>query len=650
VNGKAREIVGVLPEEFRFLRFEPDLFVPFQFDPAEVFVGNFSYQGIGRLKPGVSIEAANADLSRMIPLAVEKYPKGLTLQMLKEARFDANIVPLKQDVVGDVGNVLWVLLGTVGVVLLIACANVANLFLVRTDGRQQELALRTALGADRKQLSREILLESVAFGILGGMVGLGFAWAGLRLLVAIGPESLPRLNEIGIDSTVLLFTFVVSVGSGVLFGLFPLFKYGRLSLTAALKEGGRGGSEGRERHRARSFLVVAQIALALVLLVGAGLMVRSFQALRRVQPGFVKPEDVLTFRISIPESEADTSDKVVSLFRAILDRTRSMPGIDSIGVSSSVTMDGWDSNDAIEVEDFPLPEGQIGTIRRFKWIGEGYFETMGNPMLAGRPITWHDVDTAAPVVVVTENFAREYWDDPAKAVGKRIRQSFREPVPWREIVGVVGNEHDNGVSEKPTPIVYWPMIVEKFWGQDRFAQRSMVYALRTRRLETPTFLEEVRSAVWSVNPNLPLANVRTLEEVLERSMARTSFTLTMLAIASGVALLLGAVGIYGVISYSVSQRTREIGVRMALGAARRDVNRLVLKEGAPLILAGLAVGLLAALGLTRLMAALLFGVSPIDPVTFVSVAGALAAVALVASYLPARRAAGLDPTEALRWE
>jgi predicted permease len=275
---------------------------------------------------------------------------------------------------------------------------------------------------------------------------------------------------------------------------------------------------------------------------------------------------------------------------------------------------------------------------------------MGNPILAGRPITWHDVETEAPVVVVTENFAREYWEDPAKAVGKRIRQSFRDPVPWREIVGVVGNEHDNGVSEEPTAIVYWPMLVAKFWGQERFAQRSMVYALRSRRLGTPSFFEEVRSAVWSVNPNLPLANVRTLEEILERSMARTSFALVMLGIASGVALLLGAVGIYGVLSYSVSQRTREIGVRMALGAARRDVNRLVLEESAPLVLAGLAAGILAALGLTRLMAALLFGVSPIDPVTFVAVASALAAIALVASYLPARRAAGLDPTEALRWE
>jgi predicted permease len=650
VNGKSREIVGVLSNELRFLRYQPDLYLPFQFDPAEAFLGNFSYQGIARLKPGIRIDEANADVARMIPLAAEKYPRGLTLQMLKEARFDANVVPLKEDVVGDVGNVLWILLGTVGLVLLIACANVANLFLVRTDARQQELALRTALGADRKRLSRELLLESVTLGILGGLLGLALAYGGIRLLVAIGPESLPRLNEIGIDSTVLLFTLGISIFSGVLFGLFPLLKYGRMSLTAALKEGGRGGSEGRERHRARSFLVVVQIALALVLLVGSGLMIRSFQALRRVNPGFVQPEDVLTVNLSIPSAEIEKPEEVVSAHRRILERIEAVPGVESVGLSSSVTMDGRDSNDALWFEDFPVPEGQLPPIRRYKWIGEGYFETMGNPILVGRGITWSDVETRANVVVVTENLAREYWGDPSKAIGKRVRQNFEKPGPWREIVGVVGNEHDDGVSEKPTAIVYWPMIVEKFWDQDVFAHRSMVYAIRTRRLSTPTFLQEVRAAVWSVNPNLPLANVRTLEEILENSMARTSFTLVMLGIAASVALILGAVGIYGVISYSVSQRTREIGVRMALGAARRDVNRLVLQEGLPLILAGLALGLVAALGLTRLMAALLFGVSPIDPVTFASVSVTLAAIALLASYLPARRAAGMDPTEALRWE
>jgi predicted permease len=650
VNGKPREIAGVLPKELRFLRYEPDLYLPFQFNPAEVFMGNFSYQGIGRLKPGVGIDEANADVARMIPLGVERFPNGLTLKMLQEARFAANVVPLKEDVVGDVGNVLWVLLGTVGLVLLIACANVANLFLVRTDARQQELALRTALGADRKRLSRELLLESVSLGLLGGILGIALAYAGIRLLVAIGPESLPRLNEIGIDGTVLAFTFAISVASGILFGLFPLFKYARMSLTSALKEGGRGGSEGRERHRARSFLVVAQIALALVLLVGSGLMIRSFQALRKVHPGFVMPEDVLTVRLSIPSAEVEDPLQVVRMHREIRDRIAGIPGIESIGLSSSVTMDGWDSNDAVWVEDFPVPEGTLPPIRRYKWIGKGYFETMGNPVLVGRAITENDIDTRARVVLVSENLAREYWGDPAKAVGKRIRQDLKGGGDWREIIGVVGNEYDNGVTEKPPTIVYWPMLVDKFWDQENFAQRSMVYSIRTGRLRTPGFLDEVRKAIWAVNPNLPLANVRTLEEILENSMARTSFTLVMLGIASGVALLLGAVGIYGVISYSVSQRTREIGVRMALGAARRDVNRLVLKEGVPLIVAGLALGLVGAFGLTRLMASLLFGVSPVDPVTFASVAVTLSAVALLASYLPARRASALDPTEALRWE
>jgi ABC-type antimicrobial peptide transport system permease subunit len=587
VNGKSREIVGVLSKELKFLRFQPDLYLPFQFDPAKVFMGNFSYQGIARLKPGVGIAEANADVSRMIPLAVDKFPGGLTLQMLREARFGANVVPLKEDVVGDVGNVLWVLLGTVGLVLLIACANVANLFLVRTDARERELALRAALGANRKRLSRELLLESVSLGILGGFVGLGLAYGGIRLLVAIGPESLPRLSEIRIDATVLAFTFLTSVASGIFFGLFPLIKYGRTNLTSALKEGGRGSSEGRERHRARSFLK---------------------------------------------------------------DRIAAISGVDSIGLSSSVTMDGWDSNDAIWVEDFPTPEGQIPPIRRFKWISENYFETMGNPVLAGRGIERNDIETHAPVVVVTENLAREYWGDPVKAIGKRIRQDLKHAGPWREIVGVVGNEHDDGVSEKPTAIIYWPMLVEKFLDQDLFAARSLVYAIRTKRLGTPTFLDEVRSAVWSVNPNLPLANVRALEEILENSMARTSFTLVMLGIASAAAILLGAVGIYGVISYSVSQRTREIGVRMALGAERRDVSRLVLGEGLPLIAAGLALGVGAAFGLTRLMSSLLFGVSPVDPLTFASVAATLLAIALLASYLPARRASGLDPTVALRWE
>jgi predicted permease len=650
VDGKTHEIVGVLPSSLRFLRYSPDLFLPFQFDRTEAFIGDFSYQGVARLKPDVSLAEANADVSRMIPLAVEKFPRGLTLQNLEEARFDARITPLKEDVVGDVGNVLWVLLGTVLLVLLIACANAANLFLVRAEGQRQELALRTAIGAGRMELAKELLVESVSLALLGGLAGLGLAYAGLRLLVAIGPETLPRLTEIGIDGTILLFALLVSLASGVLFGLFPVLKLSRLTLTSALKDGGRGSSEGRERHRARSALVVVQVALALVLLVGSGLMIRSFSALRHVHPGFVDPEGVLSVRVSIPTAEVENPEAVARTFQRILERIEAIPGVTSAGLSSSITMDGWDSNDSVLVEDFPSPEGQIPPVRRFKWIGENYFETMGNPVLLGRGITWADVYDKRPVVVVTENFAREYWGEPAKAVGRRLRTGFDGENPWREIVGVVGDEHDDGVAEKATPTIYWPMLVSKLWDEDVRVSRSMVFAIRNERLGSSGFLDEVRAAIWGVNPNLPLANVRTLEEILENSMARTSFTLVMLAIAAVVALVLGVVGIYGVISYTVSQRTREIGVRMALGAARRDVSRLVLGEGAFLAASGVALGVLGALGLTRLMSSLLFGVSPDDPLTYVLVSLALGAIALVASFVPANRASKLHPTEALRSE
>ncbi|HXV61723.1 MAG TPA: FtsX-like permease family protein, partial [Vicinamibacteria bacterium] len=315
---------------------------------------------------------------------------------------------------------------------------------------------------------------------------------------------------------------------------------------------------------------------------------------------------------------------------------------------NSVTMDGRNSNDALDVEDFPLPEGQLPPIRRFKWISENYFQTMGNPLLTGREITWTDIHDHAPVVVITENLARELWAEPERALGKRVRSSLESD--WREIVGVVGNVHDDGVDERPTAVVYFPMVVKNMWGAEVLTQRSMVYAIRTERADSPSLLAEVRDAIWSVNPNLPLANVRTLDEILDRSLARTSFTLVMLGIASGVALVLGVVGIYGVISYTVSQRTREIGVRMALGAARRDVSGLVLKHGLGLTAMGILIGLGAAFGLTRLMSALLFGVGPIDPPTYTAVSLALGAVSLAASYLPARRASRLAPTEALRWE
>jgi len=649
-DGRPRDIIGVMPQAYRFLRTRPSLLLPLRINRGEVFIGNFSYQAVARLKPGITLEQANADVERMIPLVLKKFPlpPGFSEEMLEKAGLAPNLRPLKQDAVGDVGKVLWVLLGTVGIVLLIACANVANLFLARAEGRQRELAVRTAMGADFRQIAGELLFESVVLGVIGGILGLLLAYGGIRLLLAMGPESIPRLEEISIDPTVLLFTLGISVLAGILFGLIPVFKYARPDVTFALKEGGRNISEGRERHRARSALVVSQVALALVLLICSGLMIRTFDALRRVQPGFVRPEEVLTLRISIPTAEIPDGEQAVRVHEQILRRIEQVPGIDSVGLSTSITMSGNNSNDPIFVEDFPAPEGQIPPIRRFKWIAPNYFATMGNPILYGRDITWADVYNHRPVVILTENLAREYWREPARAVGRRIRENPKSG--WREVIGVVGNEHDDGVDQKATPTAYWPVIQADWWGERLSTTRTLSYAIRSQRVGTSTFLKEIQQAVWSVNPNLPLANVRLLSDIHDESMARTSFTLVMLGIAGVVALLLGLVGIYGVISYSVSQRTREIGVRIALGARQGEVRGMFVRHGLLLTAVGVVLGLGVAVALTRLMSALLFGVSPMDPITFAAVAVILGAVALLASYLPARRASAVDPVEALRWE
>ncbi len=652
VNSLPHEIIGVMPEGSEFLRWDPDVYLPFQFDPAQVGVGNFSYQAIARLRPEATVASANADIDRMLPIAVQRFPGGISQGMMDEAGFAANVHPLMQDVVGDIGSTLWVLLGTVGMVLLIACANVANLFIVRAEGRQREMAVRTAMGASRGEVAGQLLMESVTLGLAGGAAGLILAWGGLELLKALGPESLPRLSSVGIDGTVLAFTAAVSLAAGLLFGLFPAFRYGSPDMVQALKEGGRGGSAGKERHLARNGLVVAQMALALVLLAGSGLMVRSFQALRDVQPGFQDPEQVVTFRVTVPEAEVEGTVETALVHREILRKVQEIPGVASAGFSSSVTMDRWDSNDALEFEDFPVVGDELPPIRRYKWIGQGYHETMGNPLVAGRALTWSDIESRARVAMITEDLAREYWDAPADALGRRIR-SFgggSGPGDWWEIVGVVGAEHDDGVDQDPVATVFWPHLYENHFRDELNTARSLAYVVRTRDGDPTLLLPQIREAVWSVNPNLPVARVATLEELVADSMGRTSFTLVMLAIAAGVALFLGSVGIYGVISYIVAQRTREIGVRMAMGAERSDVSGMVLRQALVLSAAGVLIGLVAAAGLTRLMASLLYGVSPMDPITLGSVSVALASVAVVASWLPARRAASVDPVVALRSE
>ena len=650
VDGKPREIIGVLPAGFRFLDRNPQLVLPFRFNRSELHAANFSYRGVARLKPGTTMEQANADVARLIPVIPDRFPMppGFTRKMFDDVKMGPNVRPLAVDVVGDVGRVLWVLLGTVGLVLLIACANVANLLLVRAEARQQELAIHAALGAGSLRIAWELLSERLTIALAGGLAGLGLAYAGIRALVANAPEGLPRSAEIGIDPLVLAFTLGISLLAGLLFGLLPVLKLATPHLASALKEGGRLSSAGRERHRARNGLVVAEIALAVVLLVASGLMIRTFQAMRQVDPGFTRPEEVLTLRVSIPESIVADNEQAIRTFEQIARRLEQIPGVRSVGVSNSITMDGFDSNDPIFIEDFPPPADKIPPLRRFKWTAQNYFQTMGNPIIAGREMTWADVYSRASVVIISENFAREYWKEPSAAIGKRIRQTPNNP--WRTIIGVVGNERDNGIASPAASIIYWPLLINDYYRGKPYAQRSVAFAVRTDRAESPTLLKEIQQAVWSVNANLPVANVRTLDQIRAGSMAQTSFALVMLGIAAAVALLLGVVGIYGVIAYVAQQRTKEIGIRMALGAASHDVSRLFVRHGIVLAGIGIVCGMGAAALMTRAMSTLLFGVSAYDPLTYAAVAFALGVTALLASYLPARRASRIDPADALRWE
>jgi putative ABC transport system permease protein len=649
-DGDAREIIGVMPPAFQFLDEKPELLFAFQFERAKTFLGNFSYRSIARLKPDISLAQANADVARMIPMVAAKFPPppGFSAKLFDDARLAPKLRPLKQDVIGDLGKVLWVLMASIGVVLLIACANVANLLLVRAEGRQQELAIRTALGAGSPQIAREFLVESVLLGLLGGVAGLGLAYAALRLLVRIAPASLPRLENITIDPRVLLFTLGLSLLAGVLFGLMPVFKFAAPHVMTALRAGGRTLSQSKETHRARNILVVAQVALAAILLISAGLMIRTFQALRNVQPGFTGSREVQTLSVFIPESQVKDSENVVRMQQEMLRRLSVVPGVSAAAFANSVPTDGTNSTDLLYAEDKNYAEGKLPPLRRFKFVAPGFFQTMGTRLIAGRDLTWTDIYDQRTVAMVSENMARELWHDPSAAIGKRIREGMKDP--WREIVGVVADVRSDGADRKAPTTVYWPVMMKNFWGLDMFVQRSAKFAIRSPRAGSESFINEIRQAVWSVNHDVPLARISTMEQVYRGSMARSSFTLVMLAIAGGMALLLGVIGIYGVISYSVSQRTREIGIRIALGAQGAGLKAMVVRHGVLLAAIGVALGLIAAAALTRVLSSLLFEVSPVDPATYCAVSAGLIAAAAAASYIPAHRASVIDPVEALRVE
>jgi predicted permease len=494
------------------------------------------------------------------------------------------------------------------------------------------------------------MFESTVLGLLGSLMGLALAYGALRILVAMAPTGLPRLHEIGIDMPVLLFTLAIALLSSLLFGSIPVFKYTGAHLNTGLREGGRTLSQSRQQHRARNTLIVVQVALALVLLICSGLMIRTFRALMHVPPGFAGPDAVQTFRFYVPETQVPDSDRerLVRMDQELLNKLAAIPGVSSVSFSTSIPMDGNSSNDVLFAEDRAYAEGELPPVRRFKFISPGFFATLGTPLVAGRDLTWTDTYQKLPVAIISENFAREYWHDARNALGKRIRVGTTDD--WREIIGVAGDIHDDGVNKPAPTSVYWPIMMDRFEGEKETLRRGIAFAIRSPRAGSQAFVNEVRQTVWSADSNVPLAEVHTLGHYYTRSMARTSFTLIMLGVAGGMALLLGIVGIYGVIAYSVSQRTREIGIRIALGAQKASLISMFVRQGLWLTGIGIACGLLAAVAAMRLMSSLLFNVNPVDPVTYTAVTVGVVVTAYLACYLPSRRAATVNPVDSLRAE
>jgi predicted permease len=625
-----RQVIGVMPRDFRFVNVAPDILLPQRFPKSGLRSDELSFTGIARLKSGVTIALANQDLARVWTTWAETNGYGKAFAMLN---ITPNLRPLKKDVVGDVGSVLSVLMGALGLVLLLVCANVANLVLVRAQSRQQEFAIRAALGAGWGRIARELLVESLTLGILGGALGVALAYAGLKVLVTEGPVALPRLEEISMDGTALAFALACSLGTSLLVGLGAILRSG----IPGRMQSARGATQGAGQLRAQNALVVTQVALAFVLLVASGLMIRSFFALRAVTPGFTHPEWIQTVRIAIPEALTSDTERVLRMQSEILSRLSAIPGVTAAGFASGLPMESEYRNGVlIDVEGKTYID-QMSPNRAVKRISPGLLAAQGTRLVAGRDFTWEDVLGHRGVALVSENMARENWGEPASALGKRIRQG--KDSPWLEVVGVAENVRADGVNLPAPATVYF-----------RAGGRGATFAIRSERAGTVAFLREVAAAIHAVNPGLPLAKVRTLNDVYRRSMARTSMTLILLGIAGSMALALATVGVYGVLAYAVGQRRREVGIRLALGAEPGMLQWMFVRKGLILNCVGGIIGLALAGGLSKWISSLLFGITPLDPLTYIASGALIAAAVLVASYVPARQAASVDPMETLRSE
>ena len=635
LNGVNGTVVGVMPQEFQFPTQDDELWVPIAFTQDDATSrGRHYLQVIARLKPGVSVSQAQSEMSTIAARLQQQYPASNT-------DLGAVVVPLHEQLVGDIKPALMILLGAVGLVLLIACANVANLLLARAAVRQKEIALRVALGANRWRLIRQFLTESVLLGAMGGVLGLLLSVVGIRLLTAFIPPNIPQIKAITLDARVLGFTLLVSLLTGLIFGLAPAIQTSGFNPNEALKEGGRDSTSGSRGNRIRGLLIIGEVAVSLVLLIGAGLLINSFLRLRSVDPGFTT-DNLLTMKIVLPSLKYAEHAQRSAFYGNLTQRLESVPGVKSAAVTTNLPLYKQGNSIGIQIEGRPAPLPGQPLIVVTRMVSPKYFDTMSIPLLKGRQLNAQDTATSPNVAVISETMARRHWPNE-DALGKRFSPGRPEsPADWIQIVGVVKDVRQFDLIEAPRPQMYLSYEQYGF-----FAPRDLVVKTDVDPLSMAV---AVRRTVWDIDKDQPVSNIRTMDEIAAESVARQRFSMLLLAIFAGVALLLAAVGIYGVMSYSVTQRRGEIGIRMALGAQKSDVLKLTVGRGLKLVLIGVALGVGGAFMLTRLMSSLLFGVGATDPTTFVTITLILIGVALLASYVPARRATKVDPLAALRYE
>ncbi|HEX8457751.1 MAG TPA: ABC transporter permease [Pyrinomonadaceae bacterium] len=647
LDGESYNVVGIMPASATFpqdmgmpaffdFSVKTDLWTPYALSDEETRNrGSHHIAVVARMKEGVRLEQAQSQLTNLMRRLEEQYPDD-------NKDWGAAVLPLHEQVVGKSRRAILILLGAVGFVLLIACANVANLLLARATARRKEIAIRSALGATRGRVVRQLLTESVLLALGGGALGVWLAIWGVDLLVALSPGNLPRPAEIGIDGRVLAYTFLVSLATGVLFGLIPALQISRPDFNESLKEGGRGASGSPRRLRARSLLVVSEVALALVLLISAGLLLKSFISLQKVRPGFA-PEGVLTAEIGLPEQKYKDDKSIADFYRQVIARVRQLPGVEAVGAVSQLPLSGAEEIDGFTIEG--RAEEQAAGLTQsadFRIIAPDYFRSMGIPLMRGRPFDERDRADAPGVMIIDEAFARRFFpgEDP---IGKRIdEQGSHKRKSFMTVVGVVGGVKHSSLSADARPTMYL--------SYEQSGWENMTLTVRTSTGDASNLAAAVRREVWAVDKDQPVTKISTMEETFTAAVAPQRFNMLLLGLFAAVAMILATVGIYGVIAYTVSQRSREMGIRIALGATRRDILKLVVGQAMLMACVGVGLGLLGALALTRLMAGLLYGVSATDPSIFISLSLLLAAVALLASYIPARRATRVDPIVALHYE